>query len=210
MSSFAIGFASALPMMLAFGPIGVLLVETGLGHGFRRGWVAGVGVAAADLTFASLAVLGGAALARVLEHWDVALHVAAIVVLTLIGVNLLVRALRARRSSNDETPRGTIDAGSVATTTRVRRRLVPRFYAMTLANPLTIVAFASLVLAGGAAAQGRAWAFGVAAASLIVHVSLVAIGSGLGGAFAGGVQRWLRAAGGMFVIALAVLMAVGR
>ena len=160
------------------------------------------GVAAADLTFATGAVLGGAALARSLHRWEAILHVVAVSVLVVVGIELVVRAIRTRPTTSEPAP------GAVVT--RTHRRLAPRFYAMTMANPLTVAAFASLVLASGTAASGGGWVLGIAVASFLVHVSLVALGSGLGRAIGNGLQRWLRACGGTVVLGLALVMAFAR
>jgi threonine/homoserine/homoserine lactone efflux protein len=198
MTSYAAGFAAGIPLMIMVGPIAVLLVEAGLGHGFRRAWPAGVGVAAADLTFATGAALGGAALVHAVDGWAPTLRLVAVVVLAAVGAHLLVRALRHR--GPDE-----VEAGD---TPRVHRRLAPRFYALTLANPLTIIAFTSLVLAGGADRDPSSWALGIASASLLVHVSLVALGSGLGSVLGDRLQRGLRIVGGVAVVGMSMAMLV--
>jgi threonine/homoserine/homoserine lactone efflux protein len=215
MSSFATGFLAGIPLMIMVGPIAVLLVETGLGHGFRRAWPAGVGVAAADLTFAMGAAIGGATLIHALDRWAPTLRATAVVVLAAVGLHLLIRAVR-RPSAGAEAIAG--GNGFVTTSTpdptapsprpRAGRRLAPRFYALTLANPLTIVAFTSLVLAGGVDREPRAWALGIASASLLVHVSLVAIGSGLGAVLGDRMQRGLRVAGGLAVVSMSIGMLV--
>jgi len=208
MSSFTTGFLAGIPLMIMVGPIAVLLVETGLGHGFRRAWPAGVGVAAADLTFAMGAAIGGAALIHALDGWAPTLRATAVIVLAAVGCHLLVRAVRRPAAAADVTSGRAVATATDTTTRRDGRRLAPRFYALTLANPLTIVAFTSLVLAGGAAREPRSWALGIAAASLLVHLSLVAIGSGLGSVLGERMQRGLRIAGGLAVIGMSIGMLV--
>ncbi|MEI2655036.1 MAG: hypothetical protein V9G12_23325 [Microthrixaceae bacterium] len=68
MHSFWLGLASGIPLMIAVGPIAVLLVELGIERGVARAWPAAIGVASADLTFATLAAFSGAALSRALSR----------------------------------------------------------------------------------------------------------------------------------------------
>ncbi len=212
MSSFTTGFLAGIPLMIMVGPIAVLLVETGLGHGFRRAWPAGVGVAAADLTFAMGAAIGGATLIHALDGWAPTLRATAVVVLAAVGGHLLLRAARRPAAAADVDTSARVETADVTTVTSTRsragRRLAPRFYALTLANPLTIIAFTSLVLAGGVDREPRAWALGIASASLLVHLSLVAIGSGLGAVLGDRMQRGLRIAGGLAVVSMSIGMLV--
>ncbi|HUH07602.1 MAG TPA: LysE family transporter [Egibacteraceae bacterium] len=57
------GWGIAIPL----GPVGVLIVETGLRHGYRIAFAAGLGAATADLIYASAAAVGGLALAELLQ-----------------------------------------------------------------------------------------------------------------------------------------------
>jgi len=88
MNGFWLGVMSGVPLMLAVGPIAVLLVELGIGNGVRRSWPAAVGVACADLTFATLAAVSGAALQRALHPYATAMRWTAAVALLLLAATM--------------------------------------------------------------------------------------------------------------------------
>ena len=136
------GYAIAIPV----GAIAVLIVETGVRRGFRVAAAAGAGAATADFTYATLAMVGGTAVAPALAPWSVPLRAAAIVFLLYLGVRGLVRVARDRRAAAaraDPAPAGagprTAGPGALAT--------YGRFVGLTLLNPSTVVYFAALVLA---------------------------------------------------------------
>lgn len=136
------GYAIAIPV----GAIAVLIVETGVRRGFRIAAAAGAGAATADLTYATLAMAGGTAVAPALAPWSVPLRVAAIVFLLYLGLRGLVRVARERRSagaggSAEASPATTRVGGPGALATYAR------FVGLTLLNPSTVVYFAALVLA---------------------------------------------------------------
>ena len=193
MRSFVLGFATGLPFMLVIGPIAVLLLQTGLGHGFRRGWTAALGVATADLTFATLATVGGRGVIEVTTRWGTEVRLVATLVLAAVGLRLLLEVRSALPAG------GPVAAAPVA--------LATRFYVMTLLNPLTIVAFASLVVASGRSASGAGWVLGVTAASLVVQSTLVATGAGLGQVIGPRGHRQVRFVGATAVLVMAVVFA---
>jgi len=130
------GYAIAIPV----GAIAVLIIETGIRRGFRPAAAAGAGAATADFLYASLAMLGGTAVAPFIAPISVPLRVVAVLVLLFLGGRGLLRAIgesrRAEASSDgDRDPRG----GPIAT--------YVRFVGLTLLNPSTVVYFAALVLA---------------------------------------------------------------
>ena len=90
------GFAVAVPV----GVIAVLIIETGMMGGLRRGLAAGAGAATVDLLFCSLALLVGGLLNQFLSVALVPLQVLAGGVLISIGVRGLL-SLRASSTSAD-------------------------------------------------------------------------------------------------------------
>lgn len=200
-AGFLAGFAAGFPLMIVAGPISMLLVDVGLGHGWRRGWRAAAGVAAADTTFAVLAVVAGGALVHALAGWEGVLRLTGAVALVAIAMHMLAGALRERRQAFVEEPATVAaglsnPAGATASTslssaedladdesgadTERGPRFAPKFFFLSLANPMTILAFASIVLASGRSASGIAWVAGMGAASFLAHGFFVGAGAGLG------------------------------
>jgi threonine/homoserine/homoserine lactone efflux protein len=130
------GYAVAIPV----GAIAVLIVETGIRRGFRVAAAAGAGAATADFVYATLAMLGGTAVAPMLAPVTVPLRVVAIVVLLALGGRGLVRVWRERA-----TPAAT--PGAVAPGDTGPLGTYARYVGLTLLNPTTVVYFAALVLA---------------------------------------------------------------
>lgn len=180
-AGFLAGFAAGFPLMIVAGPISMLLVDVGLGHGWRRGWRAAAGVAAADTTFAVVAVAAGGALVHALAGWEGVLRLAGAVALVAIAMHMLAGALRERRRVEVLEPALVASAGpSRADESAPAPRFAPKFFFLSLANPMTILAFASIVLASGRSASGIAWVAGMGTASLLAHGFFVGAGAGLG------------------------------
>ena len=133
------GYAIAIPV----GAIAVLIVDTGVRRGFRLAAAAGAGAATADFLYATLAMVGGTAIAPLLAPFSAPLRVAAIVVLLYIGGRGLLHAWRERPAAG--APGASSTAGT-ASGAGVPATYV-RFVGLTLLNPSTIVYFAALVLA---------------------------------------------------------------
>lgn len=203
MHSFWLGLASGIPLMIAVGPIAVLLVELGIERGVARAWPAALGVASADLTFATLAAFSGAALSRALQPYTTVMRfVAAALLVTLAAVMFrkAVTEISRYRSGPDEF------AGRGAAGPRAHGRplrLAGRMMALTIMNPLTIVAFTSLVVATGDRASNVGWPLGIMSASLVVHVGLVILGSTLRRALPPLGPSWFRVAGSFLIVGLA-------
>jgi len=134
------GYAVAIPV----GAIAVLIVETGIRRGFRVAAAAGAGAATADFLYATLAMLGGTAVAPVLAPISVPLRVAAIVVLLLFGGRGILRAWQARGlpppTAGADKP-GADEPGAIGPL-----GTYGRYVGLTLLNPTTVVYFGALVL----------------------------------------------------------------
>lgn len=168
------GYAIAIPV----GAIAVLIVETGVQRGFRLAAAAGAGTATADVTYATVAIVGGSAIGPIVAPWSLPLRIAAIVVLLAIGIRGLVRV-------------ATHLAGAEPGTRGARDRAVPggrdlvaiygRFLGLTLLNPATIIYFAALVLAlpvlDGDPLTRPAFILGAGAASLSWQLLIAAVGA---------------------------------
>ncbi len=158
------GYAIAIPV----GAIAVLIVELGIRRGFRVAAAAGAGTAVADGLYATLAVVGGTAIAVILEPLERPLRIVAIGALLGIGLRGLVLMLLAQHRA-------------------VRTALFPeqplgmfgRFLGLTLLNPATVVYFAALILAvpdlGSGPAERTAFVAGAFLASLSWQMALAGI-----------------------------------
>ena len=211
MSSFWLGLASGVPLMIAVGPIAVLLVELGIERGVARAWPAAVGVACADLTFGTLAAVCGATLQRSLHPYVAGLRwFAAGLLVTLAVVMFRKAVVEIRRYRAGVVANADASVGSGRGPVDAPVRLAGRLMALTLLNPLTIVAFTSLVVATGERASNVGWPLGIATASILVHGGLVLGGSTLRRALPPLGPSWFRVAGSFLIVGLAANLLVGR
>jgi arginine exporter protein ArgO len=160
------GWAIAIPV----GAIAVLIMETGIRRGFRVAAAAGAGTASADGAFAALAVVGGTALAAVLEPLERPLRIVAIGALLGVGLRGLLLMTVALRD---------VPAAAALPT-----RALPtygRFLGLTLLNPQTVIYFAALILAlpdvGRGPGERGAFVAGAFLASLSWQLVLAAVGA---------------------------------
>lgn len=156
-----IGVAVAAPV----GAMGVLCIQRTVARGWGAGFATGAGIATADAMFAAVAAFGVSAVAEWLIAYQAPLRILGGAGLVWLGW----RALRARPPAMlAETPPD-----------RTRPlRLFGSAVALTLTNPLTIMAFTAIVAGAGLVAQagvGSALAvtLGVAAGSLLWWLALV-------------------------------------
>lgn len=165
------GYAIAIPV----GVIAVLIIETGMLGGLRRGFAAGAGAATVDLLFCSLALVVGGIMSQLLAVALVPLQVLSGGILISIGVRGLL-SVRASRTS-----------ATAATDPRVRgsaRELYLRFIALTALNPATILYFLALAVGlpglGSDPLNAVAFTAGAAGASLSWQLLLGAVGAAAG------------------------------
>ncbi|HSL97547.1 MAG TPA: LysE family transporter [Candidatus Deferrimicrobiaceae bacterium] len=195
LAGMAAGYAVAIPV----GAIAVLIVETGLRDGFRQGAVAAAGAATADGLYATLAALGGAAVAGAVAPWVVPLRAAAVVVLLAIAA----RGFLAARASAAPLA-GERAAGGLRST-------YLRLLGLTILNPMTVVYFAALVLAlpvleGGPLARPT-FAVAAFAASLSWQLLLAAGGAVAHRRLPARFRVWLSLVGNGVIVAFALLIA---
>lgn len=133
------GYGVAVPV----GAIGVLIAGLSARTNLRVGAAAGLGAATADGIYASVAVLGGAAVAALIAPVATPLRWLAAAVLLVMAALTARSAFRPPGSARPEKP---------ATPLRAYTGIL----ALTLLNPATVVYFAALVL-GGAGEGGGTW-----------------------------------------------------
>src|SRR5215472_1233631 len=181
-------FLFGATLAIAIGPIALLIITAAANHGLRAGSACGVGAALADGLLAVLAYLAGAALLSLLAPYSRWLGALGGAVLLLVGVWLAARALRAR------------DRDAPALPARVREHLLKTTWALTLANPLTLVIFAGFApQLAVARAPWVAIACGIATGlgSFLVQLALAGAGVMLGRLLSVRPRRWLTAASGV-------------
>jgi arginine exporter protein ArgO len=171
----------------------VLVVETGLRRGFR------LAAATADGLYATVAALGGTAVAAVVAPWVVPLRAGAVVVLLAIAA----RGFRAART----------EAGRAAAAAAAEglRSTYLRLLGLTLLNPMTVIYFAALVLAlpvleGGPLAR-PVFAAGAFAASLSWQLLLAAGGAVGHRRLPARFRVWLSLVGNGVIVGFALLIA---
>lgn len=181
-------FLFGLTIAAAVGPIAVLIVTYGISFGPRVGALAGIGAALADFTYALVAFVAGQAILPLLDRNARWVHLVATLVLVAFGAWMLWGALRPKLGRE---PGGMAEPGTP-------RRPLMTVYALTIVNPLTVIAFlgfaVQLPLAGSLV---RALAFSVClfAGSLLVQLAFGLGGAGLGRAFSRG--PWVRVLNGL-------------
>ena len=245
-----LGLTIGFPMMIAVGPISVLLLDLGLERGIRAAAPAVIGVASADLTLSLVASIGGSKLSQLLAPVTSWLTVGAVAVLVwlaydlgraalvdlrsakLAATELELVAVGGAASAGEPTADSSADSSSVASTSSASTssdshssghdgaasstfghlsgvRLGATFYGFTLVNPLTLVLFASVVVAGGNGIGTIGWALGMALASLLAHGSFMVAGGVLGSRLSPTANGALRMVAAVFMAALAIHFAAG-
>lgn len=170
LAPFLLGLAAGYGIAIPVGAVAVLIVNTALDRGFRIGFMAGAGAATADLLYATLAALAGAALSRWLTPLALPLRLVGGLALTAIALWGVWRARRAAASP------------PLSVEPRQAWPTFARFVVLTLLNPLTIIYFAAYVVGRPSSAQptsfgaGALFALGAGLASISWQTVLAAIG----------------------------------
>jgi arginine exporter protein ArgO len=198
------GYGVAVPV----GAIAILIIGLTASTSLRVGVGAALGVATADGLYAFVAVLGGAALAGLIEPISEPLRWVAAAVLVALAVRTAVTAVRQHREPAATPPRSRSGLGTPA-------RAYFGLLGLTLLNPMTIVYFSALVLGRqasgvGSGASGRGLsgageaAFVTAAFAASASWQLVIAGSGslVGRIFTGARGRLITALASSVVIVI--------
>jgi arginine exporter protein ArgO len=133
-SAFVAGLVAGYGVAIPVGAIGALLISLTARTSLQVGAAGAMGVATADGLYALAAVLGGAALARLIEPIATPMRWAAAVVLIALAVKTAVAAFRRHQ--------GTVDDRVPATPGRAFLGLL----GLTVLNPATIIYFGALVV----------------------------------------------------------------
>ncbi len=191
------GISAGLAVAVPLGPIGVMIVDTGIRDGGRSAFAAGLGTATVDGLYAATAALFGAAVGSALAPAQDTLRIVAAAVLIAVGVYGLLRLKH----------RGTTPAG--AGDPPPAHHLFARFFGLTAVNPATAVTFAALMIglpavADGSAADRVLFVGGAFAASLAWQSMLAGSGALLGHRLPPSGRWWTSLLGNAVILALAV------
>ncbi|NJC70550.1 LysE family transporter [Planosporangium thailandense] len=192
------GYGIAVPV----GAIAVLIIGLTARTSLRVGAAAALGVATADGLYALVAVVGGAALARLIVPIATPMRWLAAAVLAGIAIRTAVGAVRHHRDPDSAPPA----RSGLATPARAYGGLL----GLTLLNPMTIVYFGALVLGrqtadAPGASGGALFLLGAFLASASWQLLLAVGGSLVGRALAGPRGRLATAlASSLLIVALAV------
>jgi arginine exporter protein ArgO len=191
------GYGIAIPV----GPIAILIIEFGIQRGFSTAFCAGVGAASADLFYAMIAALAGTLLVSVLEPFSRLLRIVSACGLILIGIWLLVRALRRKaRNHLALSPRGYLHTYTMV-------------LGLTLLNPVTVTYFTTLILGlkatGSDGLYSLLFVAGAFLASLSWQTFLAAISGLAHRRFPMGVQTATFAVGNLVIIIMGIAIFFG-
>jgi len=157
LQGFVIGFSIAAPV----GPIGLLCIQRTLLSGRVSGLVSGLGAATADATYGALAGFGVTYVSTFLISQQFLIRLAGGTFLVILGARIIISVPK--------------ESAGVASRQRLTSNYLSTF-ALTLSNPLTIVAFAAVFAGLGIAGKGGDYS---AAAALVL------------GVFAGSTSWWV-------------------
>ncbi len=209
------GLLAGLGVALPLGAIGVLLLHEGLNRGWRPAAAGATGVALVDLSYACLALLAGAAVARALSGHIRAVQLTGAVVLAAVAGRGLVQLRRAQAltRAGADGPEGVQAGPGASGAGPAAVRVLARFVALTAVNPLTAVYFVVLTTGLRGTVRGLwpgvAFAAGVFLASWAWQLVLAGAGS-LAGARLPGWARWgAGVTGYLLVLGYAVHLAAG-
>jgi threonine/homoserine/homoserine lactone efflux protein len=192
--AFLIGVAAGYAIAIPVGPIAVLILRTGVRQGLRAAAAAGAGTATADLVYATVAMLFGAAATGIVQPILPVTRIVAALVLAAIAVRGMLQAARAAERE-------------------IRGPIYLVFLTLTLLNPPTVIYFVSLAVALPEIASDlgarAAFVAGAFLASLSWQELLAVASALLHGRLTPRVQRLTAVVSGVIILALAARIAVG-
>jgi arginine exporter protein ArgO len=200
MDAFLPGMLAGYGIAIPVGAIAVLIMEVGIRCGFRCAFFAGAGAATADLLYAILAVIGGAALAGLVQSVDRPLRIVSAGVLIVIALLGFRRVSTPQQSVEIRFPDRRELAGTYA-----------RFLGLTIINPTTIVYFAAVIVGLGVAKEMSAteavlFAIGAFLASLSWQTLLAGVGAVAGDRLSARAQKAAVIAGNVMILAFALVI----
>ncbi len=198
MGTFLTGALAGYGIAIPVGPIAVLIVQVGIRCGWTCAVSAAAGAATADLTFAAAAVLGGAAIAGLVESVASPFRIVSALVLIVMAISFFVAARREQPPIDAALPKP-----------REHAKTYAKFLGLTIINPPTIIYFVAFVVGLGladdlTAAQAVAFAAGAFLASLSWQLVLATTGSMARARLPGPAQQVTGVIGSVIVAGMAV------
>jgi threonine/homoserine/homoserine lactone efflux protein len=194
------GLVVGFTIAAAVGPISLLTIRRTIAHGWAYGFASGLGVASADASYAAIAAFGLTAISSLLISGRVALALIGGAIIVLLGVRT-IRTRPTTVASADERP-GLPGA-------------YLSIYALTMTNPMTILAFAAvfagLGFANGASTFGDAavLTLGVLFGSSGWWLLLTAVVGWLRGRISTTVLAWVNRASGSALVIFGIVAIAG-
>ena len=196
--AFLLGIAAGYAIAIPFGPIAILIVRTGVRQGLRAAAAAGAGTATADLIFATIAMLFGAAASALLAPILPAARLLAGAALAVIAVRGLLAVPQAMERES-----GSVRAGNTYLL----------FLGLTMLNPPTVIYFVSLAIAlpevSADLPSRAAFVVGAFLSSLSWQEVLALVGAMLHGRLTPRLQRITAVVSSLIILALAARVAFG-
>jgi threonine/homoserine/homoserine lactone efflux protein len=181
-----VGLSIAAPV----GPIGLLCIRRTLAHGRSQGLASGLGAATADAVYGCIAGFGLMAVGDIFLHWTRWLQLVGGAYLIYLGVRTFAPPVQ--EVGPDRRWQGV--AGAYGST-----------FALTLANPVTIMAFVAVLVGLGLAEHDIAGAgllvLGVFLGSALWWVALTTAVGLLRRWTTAGVLRWINRVSGVVIVA---------
>jgi threonine/homoserine/homoserine lactone efflux protein len=183
-----IGFTIAA----AVGPICLLVIRRTIAHGPVYGLASGLGVAAADATYAGIAAFGLTALTSLLVAGRLLLGIVGGVIIVFLGIRTML-SRPGEVAADAERPGFAGAFGSI--------------YALTMTNPLTILSFAAVFagigLVGGSASfvDAAVVTLAVGLGSAVWWTLLISIVGGLRGRVSTRALLWVNRISGAALVA---------
>ena len=196
MSPFVEGLLAGYGIAIPVGAVAILIVNTSIRCGFVVGFMAGAGAATADLLYAILASIAGAALTATLQPLAALLRIAGGLVLIGLAAAGLWQGLR-----HSGGPAGMVEVCPSL-------KMYAQFVGITIINPLTVVYFAAFILGRGpVAAQypllaNVLFVIGAGLASLSWQTLLAALGGVAGSRLSARFRLYAIILGNVLVLAL--------
>jgi threonine/homoserine/homoserine lactone efflux protein len=181
-----VGLSIAAPV----GPIGLLCIRRTLAHGRSQGLASGLGAATADAVYGCIAGFGLMAVGDIVLHWARWLQLVGGAYLIYLGVRTFAPPVQ--EAAPDRRWQGV--AGAYGST-----------FALTLANPVTMMAFVAVLVGLGLAEHNIAAAsllvLGVFLGSALWWVALTTAVGLLRRWTTAGVLRWINRVSGVVIVA---------
>jgi len=168
-------------------------------HGWRAGLASGLGAASADGFYGALAALGISALTVLLTNLSIPLRIFGLIMLSVLGWKAL-RSRPAEQSAQVERALGRLWAFYAST------------FALTLTNPLTILAFLGIFAglgAGGGSAQAWVLVLGVFCGSVLWWLLLALGVSLLRERITPAALLWVNRLSGLIILGFAASIGLG-